>query len=51
MAPILMAVLGFTLVRFPLSITFDWTITRPEGPLLVARSFMGWQLWVALASV
>jgi Ca2+/Na+ antiporter len=47
-----MAVLGFTLVLFPLSITFDWTITRPEGLLLVALylAFMGWQLWVGLTS-
>ncbi|WP_141333177.1 calcium/sodium antiporter [Myxococcus sp. AB025B] len=49
---ILMAVLGFTLVLFPLSITFDWTITRSEGLLLVALylAFMGWQLWVGLTS-
>ncbi|AKF85003.1 hypothetical protein MFUL124B02_08370 [Myxococcus fulvus 124B02] len=51
-ALILMAVFGFTLMLFPLSVTFDWTITRPEGLMLVALylAFMGWQLWMGLAS-
>jgi len=45
---ILLAVLGFTLLLFPLSISFDWTITRPEGLLLLVLylAFMGWQLWM-----
>nr|WP_164933261.1 calcium/sodium antiporter [Corallococcus coralloides] len=49
---ILLAVLGFTLLLFPLSITFDWTITRPEGLLLfmLYLAFMGWQLWLGLAA-
>jgi len=49
---ILLAVLGFTLLLFPLSISFDWTITRPEGLLLLVLylAFMGWQLWMGLAA-
>jgi cation:H+ antiporter len=48
---ILLAVLGFTVLLFPLSISFDWTITRPEGLLLLVLylSFMGWQFWLGLA--
>jgi cation:H+ antiporter len=39
-----------TLVLFPASITFDWTITRPEGVLLVLiyLSIIGYQLWQGL---
>jgi cation:H+ antiporter len=49
---ILLAVLGFTLLLFPLSITFDWTITRAEGLLLLVLylAFMGWQLAMGLAA-
>jgi Ca2+/Na+ antiporter len=45
-------VLGFTLLLFPLSISFDWTITRPEGLLLLVLflAFMEWQLWMGLAA-
>lgn len=44
--PILLAVLGFTLLLFPLSISYDWTITRMEGLLLLLLylAFMAWQL-------
>lgn len=47
---ILLAVLGFTVLLFPLSVSFDWTITRPEGLLLLVLylAFMGWQLWLGL---
>lgn len=40
----------FTLLLFPISISFDWTITRPEGGLLLLLylSFMGFQLWLGL---
>jgi cation:H+ antiporter len=46
----LLALLGLTLLLFPLSISFDWTITRCEGLLLVAcyLAFLGYQLWQAL---
>lgn len=47
---VLAALLGFTLLIFPMSITFDWTITRPEGGLLLLLylCFMGFQLWAGL---
>ncbi|QRK11906.1 calcium/sodium antiporter [Archangium violaceum] len=46
----LAALLGITLLLFPMSISFDWTITRPEGGvlLLLYLSFMGFQLWLGL---
>ncbi|QAT81813.1 Inner membrane protein YrbG [Corallococcus coralloides] len=49
---ILLVLLGFTLLLFPLSISFDWTITRPEGLLVLALylAFMAWQLWMGVSS-
>lgn len=48
---ILLVLLGFTLLLFPISITFDWTITRPEGLTLLVLylAFMTWQVWKELA--
>lgn len=39
-----------TLLLFPLCVSFDWTITRPEGALLmlVYVSIIGYQLWLSL---
>jgi cation:H+ antiporter len=50
---ILAALLGFTLLLFPMAMTFDWTITRPEGGvlLLLYLGFMGYQLWLGLTQV
>ena len=50
---VLAALLGFTLLLFPMSMTFDWTITRPEGGvlLLLYLGFMGYQLWLGLTRV
>ncbi|NOJ93627.1 calcium/sodium antiporter [Corallococcus coralloides] len=49
---ILLGLLGFTLLLFPLSISFDWTITRPEGLLVLALylAFMAWQLWMGVST-
>ena len=49
----LAALVGFTLLLFPISITFGWTITRPEGGLLVLCfvAFIGWQVWEAVQAV
>jgi cation:H+ antiporter len=50
---ILLVLLGFTLLLFPLSVTFDWTITRPEGVLLLVLylAFMAWQVWMGMSAV
>ncbi len=49
---LLLGLLGFTLALFPISITFDWTITRLEGAGLLALyvAFMTWQIWVGVAA-
>lgn len=49
---ILLVLLGFTLLLFPLSVTFDWTITRSEGGLLLVLylAFMTWQVWMGLSA-
>ncbi|KFA87190.1 calcium/sodium antiporter [Archangium violaceum] len=49
---ILLVLLGFTLLLFPLSVSFDWTITRPEGLLLLVLylAFMAWQVWMGLSA-
>lgn len=46
----LLMLLTLTVLLFPISISFDWTITRPEGGLLLLLylSFMGFQLWLGL---
>ncbi|MBZ4335797.1 calcium/sodium antiporter [Corallococcus interemptor] len=48
---ILLVLLGLTLLLFPLSISFDWTLTRPEGLLVLALylAFMAWQLWMGIS--
>ena len=50
---VLVVLLGITLLLFPMSISFDWTITRPEGGILLALylAFMGFQLWFGLTRV
>ncbi|MBZ4417936.1 calcium/sodium antiporter [Myxococcus sp. RHSTA-1-4] len=46
----LLALGALTLLLFPVSVTFDWTITRSEGALLVLvyLSIIGYQLWRGL---
>ncbi len=46
----LMALGVLTLLLFPLCVSFDWTITRPEGALLVLVyvSIIGYQLWLGI---
>jgi cation:H+ antiporter len=45
------ALVGLTVLLFPMSISFDWTITRPEGALLMVcyLGFIGSQVVRAVA--